>query len=320
MKKKLLILFLGLCLCLSATILVACSEEPPEVPHTHAFGEWSETTAATCATDGEMTRSCACGEQETTPIPATGIHHYGADNLCVSCGARLPFTEGLELAPIDNGNAFAVVHVGNATAERIVLPAYHEGKPVTALKGLLVKNGEAATLRITAIEIPATVNSVDPKAFAGCTALSSITVAANNATYRSQGNCLIETASRTLVVGCIVSFIPENGSVTAIGPHAFYQNTALTALTVPHAVTSIAPNAFEGCSALQTVTVEQSNAAADPNEPNPLQSGWYVSETAGATNGTVVDVSNAEAVANALTDTYQGYYWYRRLPDDTVRY
>ena len=46
--------------------------------HTHAFGDWEETTPATCTADGVETRSCACGETETRAIPATG--HVDADN------------------------------------------------------------------------------------------------------------------------------------------------------------------------------------------------------------------------------------------------
>ena len=42
----------------------------------HSFGEWTVTTPATCTTDGVETRSCACGETETRAIPATG-HTFG---------------------------------------------------------------------------------------------------------------------------------------------------------------------------------------------------------------------------------------------------
>ena len=44
--------------------------------HTHAFGDWTVTTPATCTADGVETRSCACGETETRAIPATG-HIFG---------------------------------------------------------------------------------------------------------------------------------------------------------------------------------------------------------------------------------------------------
>ncbi len=45
--------------------------------HTHAFGDWEETTPATCTVDGEETRTCVCGATETRAIPATG-HTFGA--------------------------------------------------------------------------------------------------------------------------------------------------------------------------------------------------------------------------------------------------
>ena len=44
--------------------------------HTHAFGDWEETTPATCTADGEETRTCVCGATETRAIPATG-HTFG---------------------------------------------------------------------------------------------------------------------------------------------------------------------------------------------------------------------------------------------------
>ena len=44
--------------------------------HTHVFGDWEETTPATCTADGVETRTCACGETETRAIPATG-HTFG---------------------------------------------------------------------------------------------------------------------------------------------------------------------------------------------------------------------------------------------------
>ena len=42
----------------------------------HSFGEWTVTTPATCTADGVETHSCACGETETRAIPATG-HSFG---------------------------------------------------------------------------------------------------------------------------------------------------------------------------------------------------------------------------------------------------
>ena len=56
----------------------ACGEtETRAIPATgHTFGDWTVTTPATCTKDGVETRSCACGETETRAIPATG-HTFG---------------------------------------------------------------------------------------------------------------------------------------------------------------------------------------------------------------------------------------------------
>ena len=61
---------------------VVCGDK---VEHTHAFGEWTVTKAATCTEDGEQTRTCDCGYSETQVIPATG-HDY-VNGVCANCGA-----------------------------------------------------------------------------------------------------------------------------------------------------------------------------------------------------------------------------------------
>ncbi len=76
---------------------------------------------------------------------------------------------------------------------------------------------------LTSINIPAGVTSIGSSAFYECAGLESITVSPDNEVYHSAGNCLIETKSKTLVLGCKNSVIPDDGSVTSIGVNAFYQ-------------------------------------------------------------------------------------------------
>lgn len=45
--------------------------------HTHSFGSWEVTKAATCTVAGSKQRKCSCGEVETETIPATG-HNWGS--------------------------------------------------------------------------------------------------------------------------------------------------------------------------------------------------------------------------------------------------
>lgn len=112
---------------------------------------------------------------------------------------------------------------------------------------------------LTSITIPASVTSIAAdNAFFGCSGLTSITVANGNEKYRSDGNCLIDTESKTLMSGCKNSIIPSDGSVTSIGRNAFYDCTELTSITIPDSVTSIGNNAFSGCKGLTSVTIGES--------------------------------------------------------------
>ncbi|MBE6685841.1 MAG: S-layer homology domain-containing protein [Ruminococcaceae bacterium] len=55
------------------TFLYRCFKE---APHEHSFGEWEITLPSSCLTEGIRTRSCECGETETTAIPVTD-HSFG---------------------------------------------------------------------------------------------------------------------------------------------------------------------------------------------------------------------------------------------------
>ena len=108
------------------------------------------------------------------------------------------------------------------------------------------------------VEIPSSVTSIGGGAFWSCTALMSIIVDTDNTVYHSDGNCLIETASKTLIVGCKTSVIPTDGSVTSIGHQAFYGCTGLTSIDIPNGVTSIDINAFERCTGLTSIDIPDS--------------------------------------------------------------
>ncbi len=111
---------------------------------------------------------------------------------------------------------------------------------------------------LTSINIPNSVTNIDNSAFFGCTGLTSITVARDNPKYDSRDNCnaIIETASNTLIQGCMNTTIPN--SVTTIGNYAFFECSALTSLFLPSSVTSIGMRAFSGCSALKSITIPNS--------------------------------------------------------------
>ena len=111
---------------------------------------------------------------------------------------------------------------------------------------------------LTSIVIPDSVKSIGSSAFLDCSSLESITVEQGNTVYHSAGNCLIETASKTLIAGCKNSVIPTDGSVTSIGERAFYGCSSLTSIVIPDSVTSIGGSAFSGCSSLTSIVIPDS--------------------------------------------------------------
>ena len=99
---------------------------------------------------------------------------------------------------------------------------------------------------------------IGSRAFSGCTGLTSIVVEDGNTVYHSAGNCLIETATKTLIAGCKTSVIPDDGSVTSIEEEAFYDCDGLTNITIPDSVTSIGEKAFHWCKGLTSITIPDS--------------------------------------------------------------
>ena len=129
------------------------------------------------------------------------------------------------------------------------------------------------------IVVPSSIASIGRRAFYSCRDLESIIVESNNAIYDSRNNCnaIIETATNTLVVGCMNTNIPNTvtsigeyafaacskltsielpNSITSIGLYAFMFCSTLTSITIPNSVTNIEQGVFQECSALRSVTIE----------------------------------------------------------------
>ena len=134
------------------------------------------------------------------------------------------------------------------------------------------------------LTIPSAVTSIGSDAFSGCSGLESIVVENGNSIYDSRGNCnaIIETATNTLISGCMNTVIPNSvtsiggyafkgcsglmsviipNSVTKIGEWAFFDCSGLTSVTIPNSVTSIGEYAFSGCSGLTSVVFNAENCS-----------------------------------------------------------
>ena len=113
--------------------------------------------------------------------------------------------------------------------------------------------GAFVTTPIQSILIPKTVTTIAKTAFINNEQLKVIRVDPDNPVYdsRNRCSCIIETASNTLVAGCVESEIPND--VTSIGDFAF-MSINLENIIIPSSITSIGNKAFFGCQELTSIT------------------------------------------------------------------
>ena len=154
---------------------------------------------------------------------------------------------------------------------------------------------------LSSITIPDSVTSIGESAFSGCSELTSIIVVEGNSKYHSEGNCIIETETKTLILGCKTSDIPTDGSVTSIGDWAFYNCTGLTSITIPNSVTSIGDSAFEACTGLTSVTI-----------PDRVTS---IGDRAFTFCSSLTSITIPNSVTSIGRSAFDGTAWYNNLPD-----
>lgn len=108
---------------------------------------------------------------------------------------------------------------------------------------------------LTSIFIPKSVSTIYGYTFAWCNDLQSIVVEEGNAYYDSRDNCnaIIETATNTLIAGCVTTIIPDN--IDTIGYESFAQRAGLTAIEIPNSIQLIHGAAFESCWNLESITI-----------------------------------------------------------------
>ena len=170
-----------------------------------------------------------------------------------SCGGNvLIFTK--------NGDGTCRVgDVKNTNFTSLEIPSQSpDGEDVTWILGKRFENCK----KLESITIPATVSQIDDQLFYGCDALTSVTVDEANETYHSDGNCIIETETNTLVAACKTSVIPDY--VTAIGNGAF-AGVNIETVEIPDSVTYIASGAFKNCKSLRSINIPKSVHSIDGN-------------------------------------------------------
>jgi hypothetical protein len=127
------------------------------------------------------------------------------------------------------------------------------------MNGVLCDKAQAKLLQFPgglsgSYTIPNSV-TIGSYAFVVCPSLTAITVDTNNPAYRSVAGVLFDIGEDTLIQypsGNTNRSYTITGSVTSIGPDAFYQCTSLTSVTIPNSVASIGDYAFVWCTSLRS--------------------------------------------------------------------
>lgn len=161
---------------------------------------------------------------------------------------------------------------------------------------------------LTEVVLPSTLTTLGQDCFSGCSISNftipasvtsiaiggvppypdSIVVESGNTAYRCVDNCLIEIASKTLLLGYGNCIIPADGSVAHIAEKAFY-SSKLTSIVIPEGVTTIGSSAFSYSSRLTTITLPVSLATIEYSAFN------------GASNLTTVRYAGTQAQWNAIS-------------------
>lgn len=155
--------------------------------------------------------------------------HDGWNNGLENCAIRC--TDG-NIGALVNGNTqdqftfelnkdsqgYTLTGIVSAASSDIVIPAEHEGLPVTAIGS----SAFYAWTDLTSVVVPDSIVSIGSKAFMDCTALKAITLPAQ---------------------------------MQEIGSYAFNGCIALERIAIPEGITEIANNCFDGCTSLERVTL-----------------------------------------------------------------
>ena len=194
-----------------------------------------------------------CSSLESITIPFVGAKA----GVTSSNTYQYPFGYIFGTGSYTGGVATRQYYYGNITYSTTATTYYIPSslKSVTVTGGNILFGAFYNCTGLTSITIGNRVTSIGDSAFIGCSGFTSIAVADGNTKYHSKDNCLIETESKTLILGCKTSVIPTDGSVTSIDRSAFNNCTGLTSVTIPDSVTSIGKGAFYGCSGLTSITL-----------------------------------------------------------------
>lgn len=197
-----------------------------EAEEGYVFSHWTNSVGETVS------------ETETLEVTVNGAESYVA--VYKEGSGEDTYSKGL-VYTLRNDKISYSVKKGTCTDINIVIPATHEGLPVTEI----ATDGFRNLTGVMSVTIPDSVTKLNAYAFSGCTNLISVNI--------PEG---VTSIGKSAFAGCtkLVSInIPKN--VTSISNYTFQNCTSLQTVELPDGVTSIGTNAFQNCTALQSIKI-----------------------------------------------------------------
>ena len=238
--------------------------ETPDLTGLVLLAEYEDGTAESIRTGYEYSRQIL----EKTGAQKISVS-YGGCSVDVTVAVKELFRFELN----EDGESYTLTELLDKEAAHVALPEFYYEKPVTTIgersfekcriteiivpEGYMTLEGHAffSCSELKRVVLPQTLiyfpNKFDSHAagtpFANCDSLVSLEITPGNPLYHSEGNCIIETASKILLYGCSGSIIPEDGSVEIIG-EAACAGRKMDVLQIPEGIVCIEEDAFIGSS------------------------------------------------------------------------
>lgn len=173
-----------------------------------------------------------------------GVWSYDGD---ITLYAYWLGTDGLAYT-LNEGGTYTLTGLTDTDLTEVYIPEYFDGKPVTEI----AENAFASGSNITEIIVPASISAIGKGAFAGCTALQSLTVPFIGNTRAAEGEAAL--------LGWLFSDTPTSGCTLV---YQYYSEYGMSAAYIPDSLTevpvtdaqNIGYGAFSSVTSLQSVSI-----------------------------------------------------------------
>ena len=211
-----------------------------------------------------------CKKIETVDIPS-GVTEidYQAFFACSSLTSFV-VPDGVTNITYNAFTGTGIKHIVPPGYERDSCGVIPESVTRMANQSLLCDNLESVLL-------PAGVQQFTGNPFVGCNALRELKVEERSPYFYAEGNCIIETATKTVVAGCNSSVIPSSAKhlgetsfcnlnfvefevpegIVSVGRSTFNNSFYLEEVTLPSTLISLDETAFYACRKLTTLRVKR---------------------------------------------------------------